>query len=163
LKDRFGNLISKIRGKSVLQLPAYFKKLLTTVSSTKLYSTFIQTVIFLSIVLGALISAVGFCGLVAKGVITSSINLNPVNIDPFSTSLIISLAGILLTFEGVALLRAFIETSQLIVLSIFLGYFALVISGILLGLGYRLFAGIAGAVLGYLWLITVLAWLQRGD
>jgi len=74
-----------------------------------------------------------------------------------------TIAGVMLTFEGILLIRFSLQISRLIIFSIILGYFTLNVPAILLGLSYSLAAGIAAIIFGYLWLITVLAWLQRGE
>ncbi|MGQ9624171.1 MAG: hypothetical protein ACUVUF_04305 [Candidatus Bathycorpusculaceae bacterium] len=157
------NFISKIRGKSISRLPGYLKKISKTISSRNLYVNSIQAGGGLSILLGTLISALGFHGLATGKGVTFAVTGGAISIDPILAGMLITLAGILLTFEGVALLKINIETSRLVVSLIVLGYCALNVPAILLGLGYSLFAGIFAIVFGYLWLVMVLAWLQRGE
>jgi len=163
VKSYFENFISKIRGKSISQLPNYFKKLSKTVSSKNLYLNSIQAGGGLSIFLGTLFSALGFFGLATGKGITFTVASGTINVDPILASIISSITGIILTFEGIALLKTSLEISRLIVLSMISGYCALNVPAILLGLGYNLFAGIFAIVFGYIWLVTVVAWLQRGE
>ncbi|MDI6846733.1 MAG: hypothetical protein QMD23_01155 [Candidatus Bathyarchaeia archaeon] len=160
MKRYIENFLSKLHGKSISQLPRYFKKVTPSRSS---YLNAMQALVSLSIVLGTLISALGFYGLASGKGITFAVTDGTINIDPALAGMLISLAGILLTFEGVALVKVSLETSQLIIFSIVLGYCTLNIPAILLGVGHSLLAGILAIIFGYFWLITVFAWLQRGE
>ncbi|MEM2518548.1 MAG: hypothetical protein QXO49_06320, partial [Candidatus Bathyarchaeia archaeon] len=86
-----------------------------------------------------------------------------ISFDPVLSGLLTTIVGVLLTFEGIILMRVSLQVSRLIVFSIILGYCALNVPAILLGLNYSLAAGVAAIIFGYLWLITILAWLQRGE
>jgi hypothetical protein len=164
LKKHIENFILKARGKSISQLPKYFKKkILKTTSPRNLYFNSIQASAGLSILLGTLINALGFYGLASGKGITFAVTGGIISIDPVLAGILISLAGLLLTIEGVALVKISIEASRLIIFSIVLGYCSLNVPAILLGLGQSLLAGIFAIVFGYLWLVTVLAWLQRGE
>ncbi|MEM3725900.1 MAG: hypothetical protein QXZ02_06225 [Candidatus Bathyarchaeia archaeon] len=163
MKNYFENFISKIRSKSILQLPSYFKKLSKNISSKNLYLSSIQAGGILSILLGILFSALGFFGLATGKGITFAVASGTISIDPILASITSSIAGIILTFEGIALLKVNFEISRLIIFSIVSGYCTLNVPAILLGLNYGLFAGIFAIVFGYLWLVAILAWLQRGE
>jgi len=127
------------------------------------YLNLIQGGIGLSILLGTALSALGFYGLATGRGIVFTVGAGTISFDPFLSCLLTIVAGVLLTFEGIALMRISLQVSRLIIFSIILGYCALNIPAILLGLNYSLAAGIAAMIFGYLWLITILAWLQRGE
>ncbi|MEM3054912.1 MAG: hypothetical protein QXM52_04325 [Candidatus Bathyarchaeia archaeon] len=131
--------------------------------SRSTYINLIQAGIGLSIVLGTAISALGFYGLATGKGIVFSAGAGTISFDPIVSGLLTTIAGVMLTFEGIALMKANIEVSRLIIFSIILGYCTLNIPAILLGLDHSLAAGIAAIIFGYLWLITILAWLQRGE
>lgn len=160
MKRYIENFLSKLRGLSILQLPKYFRKITL---SRRSYLNAMQVGASLSIVLGTLVSALGFYGLASGKGITFAVSDGTMSIDPFLSGVLVALAGILLTFEGIALVKVNLETSQLIIFSIVLGYCTLNIPAILLGFGHSLLAGIFAIIFGYLWLVTILAWLQRGE
>jgi hypothetical protein len=163
LKKYIESFFSKLRSKSISQLLRYFKKISKTASSRNWYLNAMQAGAGLSILLGTLISALGFYGLALGKGITFAVTGETISIDPVLAGMLISLAGILLTFEGIALVKINLETSRLIIFSIVLGYCTLNIPAILLGFGHGLLAGISALIFGYLWLVTVFAWLQRGE
>jgi hypothetical protein len=123
----------------------------------------IQGGIGLSILLGTALSALGFYGLATGRGIVFTVGAGTISFDPFLSGLLTIVTGVLLTFEGIALMRISLQVSRLIIFSIILGYCTINIPAILLGLNYSLAAGIAAMIFGYLWLITILAWLQRGE
>lgn len=131
--------------------------------SRSTYLNLIQAGIGLSILLGTAVSALGFYGLATGKGIVFTVGAGTISFDPVLSGLLTTIAGVLLTFEGIALMRISLQVSRLIVFSIILGYCALNVPAILLGLNYSLAAGIAAIIFGYLWLITILAWLQRGE
>jgi len=131
--------------------------------SRSTYLNLIQGGIGLSILLGTALSALGFYGLATGRGIVFTVGAGTISFDPFLSGLLTIVTGVLLTFEGIALMRISLQVSRLIIFSIILGYCALNIPAILLGLNYSLAAGIAAMIFGYLWLITILAWLQRGE
>jgi len=127
------------------------------------YLNLIQGGIGLSILLGTALSALGFYGLATGRGIVFTVGAGTISFDPFLSGLLTIVAGVLLTFEGIALMRISLQVSRLIIFSIILGYCTLNIPAILLGLNYSLAAGIAAMIFGYLLLITILSWLQRGE
>lgn len=163
LKKYVETFLSKMRNKSISQLHGYFKKIFRTASSRNWYLNAMQAGAGLSILLGTLISALGFYGLAFGKGITFAVTGGTISIDPVFAGILTSLVGVLLTFEGIALVKISMETSRLIIFSIVLGYCTLNIPAILLGFGHSLLAGVFALIFGYLWLVTVLAWLQRGE
>ncbi len=131
--------------------------------SRSTYLNLIQAGIGLSILLGTALSALGFFGLATGRGIVFTVGAGTISFDPVLSGLLTIIVGALLTFEGIALMRISLQVSRLTVFSIILGYCALNIPAILLGLNHSLAAGIAAIIFGYLWLITILAWLQRGE
>jgi hypothetical protein len=131
--------------------------------SKSTYLNLIQAGIGLSILLGTALSALGFYGLATGRGIVFTVGAGTISFDPVLSGLLTIIVGVLLTFEGLALIRISLQVSRLIIFSIILGYCALNIPAILLGLNYSLAAGIAAMIFGYLWLITILSWLQRGE
>jgi hypothetical protein len=131
--------------------------------SRSTYLNLIQGGIGLSILLGTALSALGFYGLATGRGIVFTVGAGTISFDPFLSGLLTIVTGVLLTFEGIALMRISLQVSRLIIFSIILGYCTINIPAILLGLNYSLAAGIAAMIFGYLWLITILAWLQRGE
>ncbi len=131
--------------------------------SRSTYINLIQAGIGVSILLGTVISALGFYGLATGKGIVFSAGAGTISFDPIISGLLTTIAGVMLTFEGIALMKANLQVSRLIVFSITLGYCTLNIPAILIGLDYSLAAGIASIIFGYLWLVTILAWLQRGE
>jgi len=131
--------------------------------SKSTYLNLIQAGIGLSILLGTALSALGFYGLATGRGIVFTVGAGTISFDPVLSGLLTIIVGVLLTFEGLALIRISLQVSRLIIFSIILGYCALNIPAILLGLNYSLAASIAAMIFGYLWLITILSWLQRGE
>lgn len=131
--------------------------------SRSTYINLIQAGAGISILLGAVLSALGLYGLATGKGIVFSVGPGTISFDPFLSGLLTTIAGIMLTFEGIALMRVSLQISRLIISSIILGYCTLIIPAILLGLSYGLAAGISAMIFGYLWLVTILAWLQRGE
>lgn len=142
---------------------AKIKRIKKISPSRSTYLNLIQAGIGLSILLGTAVSALGFYGLATGKGIVFTVGAGTISFDPVLSGLLTTIAGVLLTFEGIALMRISLQVSRLIVFSIILGYCALNVPAILLGLNYSLAAGIAAIIFGYLWLITILAWLQRGE
>jgi hypothetical protein len=131
--------------------------------SRSTYSNLIQAGVGISIVLGTVFSALGLYGLATGKGIVFAVGAGTMSFDPFLSALLTTIAGIMLTFEGTALMRVSLQASRLIIFSIILGYFTINIPAILLGLNYSLASGVSAIIFGYLWLITILAWLQRGE
>ena len=131
--------------------------------SRSTYINFIQAGIGLSILLGTVISALGFYGLATGKGIVFSVGTGTISFDPIVSGLLTTITGVVLMFEGMALMKASLQVSRLIIFSMILGYCTINIPAILLGLDYSLAAGVAAIIFGYLWLITILAWLQRGE
>ncbi|MEM1551499.1 MAG: hypothetical protein QXH03_02370 [Candidatus Bathyarchaeia archaeon] len=131
--------------------------------SRSTYLNLIQAGIGLSILFGTAVSALGFYGLATGKGIVFTVGAGTISFDPVLSGLLTTIVGVLLTFEGIILMRVSLQVSRLIVFSIILGYCALNVPAILLGLNYSLAAGVAAIIFGYLWLITILAWLQRGE
>lgn len=129
-----------------------------------LYLNLLQGLSIISIIFGVSMSALGFYSLASGQGISFTIETKkPLHIDPIWASLLTSLSGMILTFEGTNLVKTHFETSRIIFYSIGFGYLALNIPAILLGFGYNLFAGLTAVIFGYLWLVTVILWLQRGE
>lgn len=148
------NLISKT---------AKIRKIKKFSLSRSTYLNLVQAGIGLSILLGTAISALGFYGLSTGKGVAFSVGAGTISFDPITSGLLTTMAGVMLTFEGIALMRASLQVSRLIIFSIILGYFTLNIPAILIGLNHNLAAGVSAIIFGYLWLITILAWLQRGE
>lgn len=140
-------------------LSKYFK----TISSAKVYLGIMQFFSVLSILLGSIISMLSFYGLAIGNGITLSAGPGTISLDPLLAGFLLEIAGILLAFEGIMVLKTVLKVSQLSIISILFGYCSLNIPAIFLGFGYSLIAGAFAVVFGFLWLITVLAWLQRGE
>lgn len=161
--------------KSLTSRVARVKRIRKISISRSVYLNLIQAGIGVSIFLGVVSSALGWYGLATgKGIIftvepgpisidPSTVKTGPISIDPVLSSLLTVVIGSMLTFEGIFLTRAILRVPRLTIFSIVLGYCSLNIPAILLGLNYSLAAGISAIIFGYLWLVTVLAWLQRGE
>ncbi|MEM2806747.1 MAG: hypothetical protein QXK86_07880 [Candidatus Bathyarchaeia archaeon] len=131
--------------------------------SRSTYLNLAQAGIGLSIFLGVISSAVGWYGIATgKGIIFNA-GAGTISFDPILTGLLTVVIGGMLTFEGIVLMRIILQVPRLIILSVVFGYCTLNIPAILLGLNHGLAAGVFAIIFGYLWLITVLAWLQRGE
>jgi hypothetical protein len=154
LKRALEGLITKL---------AKLKKIKKTSFSRSTYSNLIQAGVGISILLGTVFSALGLYGLATGKGIVFTVGAGTISFDPFLSALLTTIVGIMLTFEGTALMRVSLQSSRLIIFSIILGYFTINIPAILLGLNYSLAAGVSAIIFGYLWLITILAWLQRGE
>jgi|Deesub1362B_J571_1020462.scaffolds.fasta_scaffold00352_10 hypothetical protein len=145
-------------------VPSILKEISKNIDTKNLYLNLLQGVSITSIIFGALISALGLYSLASGHGISFIIeNKKPLAIDPILAGLLTSLSGIILAFEGTGLMKAYFETSTIITISIIFGYLTLNIPATLLGLGYSLFGSITAVVFGYLWCITVILWLQRGE
>jgi hypothetical protein len=142
---------------------AKFKRIKKVSLSKTTYLNLIQAGVGISILLGTVFSALGLYGLATGKGIAFTVGAGTVSLDPLLSALLTTITGIMLTFEGVALLRVSLQASRLIIFSITLGYLTINIPAILLGLNYSLAAGVSAIIFGYLWLITVIAWLQRGE
>jgi hypothetical protein len=140
-----------------------FKRIKKVSLSKTTYLNLIQAGVGISILLGTVFSALGLYGLATGKGIAFTVGAGTVSLDPLLSALLTTITGIMLTFEGTALLRVSLQASRLIVFSITLGYLTINIPAILLGLNYSLAAGVSAIIFGYLWLITVIAWLQRGE
>jgi len=103
----------------------------------------------------------GFYALAAQEGITFSVGR--LIFDPILVGFLFIIAGILLTFEGIIVASVILKISRLSIISIIFGFCSLNVPAIFLGFGYILVAGIFAVIFGFLWLITVLAWLQRGE
>lgn len=154
MKRRFEGFISKT---------AKFKKIKKISLPRSTYLNLIQGGVSLSILLGTVSSALGLYGLATGKGIAFTVEHGKISFDPVLSGLLTTVVGVMLTFEGIALMRASLQVSRLIVFSIILGYCVLNIPAILLGLNYSLAAGVAAIIFGYLWLVTIVAWLQRGE
>lgn len=139
------------------------KRVSQTVSSTKVYFATIQFFAGTSILLGTILSAISFHGLAKGKGLPLTFGSETISLDPLLAGFLFEVAGILLTFEGIMIIKTIFKISQLNVTSIFLGFCCLNIPAIFIGFGYTLAAGVSAVVFGFLWLITVLAWLQRGE
>jgi len=151
MMERIGNIFSK-----------YFKRISQTIFSTKVYLNTVQFFGGLSVLLGSIMSTLGFYGLATEGV-TFTIGHETIGFDPFLAGFLLVIVGELLTFEGIIILKALLKISRLSIISIIFGFCSLNIPAIFLGFGYSLVAGVFAVIFGFLWLITVLAWLQRGE
>ncbi|MEM3730938.1 MAG: hypothetical protein QXG27_01740 [Candidatus Bathyarchaeia archaeon] len=160
MKERIADLLSKLHDKSTAQL---VKKISKVTSSRSFYLNIMQAGGGISIILGTLISALGFYGLASGKGINFVVADGIMGMDPLLAGALISLVGVLLTFEGAALVKINVESFRLVFYAVVLGYCTLNVPAILLGFGYSLIAGIFAIVFGYLWLAAVLAWLQRGE
>ena len=154
MKGLFENLTPKL---------AKLKRFKKISLSRSTYINLIQAGAGISILLGSVSSALGLYGLATGKGIVFTVGPGTISFDPLLSSMLTTVAGVMLTFEGILLIRFSLQISRLIIFSIILGYFTLNVPAILLGLSYSLAAGIAAIIFGYLWLITVLAWLQRGE
>jgi mannose/fructose/N-acetylgalactosamine-specific phosphotransferase system component IID len=129
-----------------------------------IYLNLLRGLTIISVILGTVVSALGFYGLATGSGVTFVIGTEkPLTVNPTLAGLLTTLLGIILTFEGIYLVKAHFETSKIIFICILFGYLTLNIPALLLGLGYSLFAGIFAVVFGYLWVVTVILWLQRGE
>lgn len=140
-----------------------FKRIKKISISRNTYLNFIQAGVGLSIFLGVVSSALGWYGLATGKGIVFTVGAGTISFDPVLSGLLTVVVGVMLTFEGIALIRTILQVSRLIIFSIVLGYCSLNIPAILLGLNYSLAAGVSAIIFGYLWLITILAWLRRGE
>lgn len=163
MKERLENIISKLKGKRALKQFKIIKKISQTILSAKVYSNTIQFFGGLSLFLGIILSALGFYGLATEKGILFEVGRGTISFDPTLAGVLSVLIGILLTVEGIMVLRVNFKISRLAIISLILGFCSLNVPAIFLGIGYSLVAGVFAIIFGYLWLITVLVWLQRGE
>jgi len=150
-----------IRGRIGSTLSKNLKRISQIIFSAKVYIGAIQCFGGLSILLGNVISMLGFYALAAQEGITFSVGR--LSLDPILVRFLFITAGILLTLEGIIVSKIVLKITRLSVISIIFGFCSLNVPAIFLGLGYTLVAGVFAVIFGFLWLITVLAWLQRGE
>jgi len=148
----------------IKKIPFILRKATKTIQFKTLYLNLLQASATISIILGTVVSALGLYSLASGPGVTFTIaTKKPLTINPILAGLLTTLLGIILTFEGTDLVKVHFETSKIIFLCIISGYLTLNIPALLIGFGYSLFAGISAVVFGYLWIVTVILWLQRGE
>lgn len=156
LQKGIGKLVSVIRNKFILRL------LGSREVSRKLYEEFIQFVGTATILFGIAISAMGLYGLASGVGVTFAVG-GAISFSTFLGGIIASFVGLLLLFEGLALIYVNFKPPRLIILSVVLGFLSLNVPAILIGVGYSLAGGVVAIVFGYCWLVTLFAWLLRGE
>lgn len=153
----------KIRETARYTISKYFKMISQIILSEKVHLATIQFFAGLSVLLGSIISMLSFYGLATGKGLTFTVGYGTINLNPFLAGFLLEIAGILLTFEGIMVLKTMFRISELAIVSIFFGFCSINVPAIFLGFGYSLVAGVFALIFGFLWLITVLAWLQRGE
>lgn len=120
----------------------------------------------LVMLLGLFLSAVGVNPAAGGTSIVIGLPLAPelfvVEVDQV-LGLVFSIVGIAFLVGGIALCYVGFKLQRLNVACTILGSCCLIVTNMILGMGYNLAAGIAAIIIGYPWLATLFLWFTGGE